>query len=197
MYYPSGDRRSLNAKIQAPFVMAEIRALRASIFKSSPEIQRALAIAEKVERSYDLNRADLFIPALETFCAIIEPFAQTILTGSLRRIGSEMFPQYSAILGIPKANIKPALGLTTGADVIRFIGDSYGKCVVGPDAGTLSPEISGNRAVITDTTFMPCQLQIGVFLGAGKYTGLFNERPVVERSCRARGDSVCVYELNL
>jgi hypothetical protein len=201
MYYPSGDRRSLNAKIQAPFVMAEIRALRASIFKSSPEIQRALAIAEKVERSYDLGRADLFIPALETFCAIIEPFAQTILTGSLRRIGSEMFPQYSAIMGIAKANIKSALGFTTGGDVIRFICDSYGKCVVGPDAGTLSSEISGevsgNLAVITDTTFLPCQLQIGVFLGAGKYTGLFNERPVVERSCRARGDSVCVYALSL
>ena len=81
MYYP-GDRNSLNAKIQAPFVLAEIRALRASIFKSSPEIQRALAIADRVEQSYDLTRPDLFIPALDTYCAILEPFAMTVLTGT-------------------------------------------------------------------------------------------------------------------
>src|SRR6266481_9631578 len=76
MYYPSGSK-SLNAKIQAPFVLAEVRALRQSIFKSSPEVQRAIAIADKVEQSYDLQRSDLFIPALETFCAILEPFAMT------------------------------------------------------------------------------------------------------------------------
>src|SRR6187549_3228266 len=108
MYYPS-DHQGLNAKIQAPFVLAEIRALRSSIFKSSPEVQRAIAIADKVERSYDLNRADLFIPALETFCAVLEPFAMTILTGTMRRVGYEIFPQYVSILGIPAANVKTAM----------------------------------------------------------------------------------------
>lgn len=197
MYSPSGDRRSLDVKIQAPFVMAQIRALRASIFKSSPEIQRALAIAEKVEQSYDLSRADLFLPAQDTFCAIIEPFAQTILTGSLRRIGFEMIPQYTNILGIPKASLKTSLGLTTGADVICFTCESYSKCLVGPDAGSLSPAVSGNTVTVTDTTFLPCQLQIGVFLGAGRHFGLFSDRPVVEKGCRAKGDSACVYEFHL
>ena len=193
----SGARQTLNVKIQAPFVMAEIRALRASIFKSSPEIQRALAIAEKVERTYDLTRADLFIPAQDTFYAIIEPFSQTLLTGPLRRVGAEMFPQYSNILGIAKANIRAALGFNTGADVIRFIAESYSKVVIGPDAGNLIPEVSGSTVTVTDDTFLPCQLQIGVFLGAGKHSGLFHDRPVVERSCRAKGDKLCVYQFNL
>jgi len=62
MYYVNiKERKSLDAKIQAPFVMAEIRALRGSIFKSSPEVQRALAIANSVEQKYDLNRADLLV----------------------------------------------------------------------------------------------------------------------------------------
>ena len=100
MYYPS-DRKSLNAKMQAPFVLAEIRALRSSIFKKTQEVQSALAIAEIVERQYELDRVDLFIPAGETWCAILEPFAMTVLTGTLRRIGYEIFPQYVSILGIP------------------------------------------------------------------------------------------------
>src|SRR5215212_3602860 len=137
MYYP-GDRNHLNAKIQAPFVLAEIRALRASIFKSSPEIQRALAIADKIEQSYDLTRSDLFIPALETSCAILEPFAMTVLTGTMRRVGYEMFPQYVQIRGIAPANVKAAMGLKSGADLIRTICGAYSDCVVGPDAGTLS-----------------------------------------------------------
>ncbi|HMG54269.1 MAG TPA: hypothetical protein VK601_12320, partial [Kofleriaceae bacterium] len=95
------DRKSVRAKIQAPFVLAEIRALRSSIFKKTQEVQTALAIADKVEQSHDLNRADLFIPAGDTWCAILDPFAMTVLTGTLRRIGYEIFPQYVSILGIP------------------------------------------------------------------------------------------------
>jgi hypothetical protein len=196
MYYPS-ERNSLTAKIQAPFVLAEIRALRSSIFKSSPEVQRALAIADKVEQSYDLNRADLFIPALETFCAILEPFAMTVLTGTMRRVGYEIFPQYVSILGIPAANVKTAMGLKTGADLIRTICGAYTQCVVGTDSGALMPEVAGNTASVTDTTFMPCQLQMGVFLGAGKLTGLYRDNALVEKRCRAKGDSVCVYDFTL
>jgi len=196
MYYPS-DHQGLNAKIQAPFVLAEIRALRSSIFKSSPEVQRAIAIADKIERSYDLNRADLFIPALETFCAVLEPFAMTILTGTMRRVGYEIFPQYVSILGIPAANVKTAMQIKTGADLIRTICGAYTTCVVGADSGALTPEIAGAGAQVTDTTFMPCQLQMGVFLGAGKLTGLFRENALVEKRCRSKGDSVCVYEFTL
>lgn len=195
MYYPSD--RNLNAKIQAPFVLAEIRALRASIFKSSPEIQRALAIADKIEQSYDLTRSDLFIPALETYCAILEPFAMTVLTGTMRRVGYEMFPQYVQILGIPAANVKAAMGLKHGSDLIRTICNAYAQCVVGPDAGTLTPEVAGATVTVTDTTFMPCQLQMGVFLGAGKFTGLYRDNTLVERRCRAKGDTVCVYDFTL
>jgi hypothetical protein len=196
MYYP-GDRNSLSCKIQAPFVLAEIRALRASIFKSSPEIQRALAIADKIEQSYDLTRSDLFIPALETYCAILEPFAMTVLTGTMRRVGYEMFPQYIQILGISTANVKAAMGLKTGADLIRTICTAYTQCVIGSDAGTLIPEVAGSTVTVTDTTFMPCQLQMGVFLGAGKVTGLYRDNALVERRCRAKGDSVCVYDFTL
>ena len=80
MYHLLAADRRLSAKIQAPLVLAEIRALRASIFKSSPEVQRALAIAEKIEQRYDLSRTDLFLPAADTCCAILEPFAMTVLT---------------------------------------------------------------------------------------------------------------------
>jgi hypothetical protein len=196
MYYP-GDRNSLNAKIQAPFVLAEIRALRASIFKSSPEIQRALAIADKVEQSYDLTRPDLFIPALETYCAILEPFAMTVLTGTMRRVGYEMFPQYVQILGIAPHNVKAAMNLKTGADLIRTICTAYSTCVIGNDAGTLTPEVIGSTVTVTDTTFMPCQLQMGVFLGAGKLTGLYRDNTLAEKRCRAKGDTVCVYDFTL
>ena len=39
----SSDRKNVRAKIQAPFVLAEIRALRSSIFKKTQEVQTALA----------------------------------------------------------------------------------------------------------------------------------------------------------
>jgi hypothetical protein len=196
MYYPSG-RKSLDATIQAPFVLAEIRALRSSIFKSSPEVQRAIAIADKIEQAYELQRTDLFIPALETFCAILEPFAMTILTGTMRRVGYEIFPQYVSILGIPAANVKVAMDIKVPADLVRLICGAYTTCVLGPDAGALTPEIIGATAIVTDSTFMPCQLQMGVFLGAGKLTGLFRENALVEKRCRTKGDSACVYEFTL
>lgn len=193
MYLPS-DRKSLVAKIQAPFVLAEIRALRSSIFKKTHEVQTALAIADKVEQQYDLSRADLFIPAGDTWCAILEPFAKTVLTGTLRRVGYEVFPQYVSILGIPAANVKAAMDIKTSADLIRTICNAYGTCVVGKDAGTLAYEVEGSTVTVTDTTIIPCQLQMGVFLGAGKLTGLFRENVLVERRCRAKNDPVCAYE---
>jgi serine/threonine-protein kinase len=189
--------RTLVSKIQAPFVLAEIRALRSSIFKRSPEVRSALAIADRVEHAYKLDRADLFIPAFETFCAIIEPFAMTVLTGTLRRIGYEIFPQYVSILGIQASNVRAAMDIKDSADLVRLICDAYSKCVVGTDAGVLVPTIAGSLATITDTTFMPCQLQMGVFLGAGQLTGLFNDKALTEKRCRARGDDSCVYELAL
>ncbi|TMQ07123.1 MAG: hypothetical protein E6J90_44305 [Deltaproteobacteria bacterium] len=193
MYYPS-DRKSLTARIQAPFVLAEIRALRSSIFKKTQEVQTALAIADKIEQSYDLNRADLFIPANDTWCAILEPFAMTVLTGTLRRIGYEIFPQYMSILGIPPANVRAAIDLKNGADLVRFICGAYSECVIGSDAGLLSPEVVGATVTVTDTTIIPCQLQMGVFLGAGKLTGLYRDNVLVEKRCRAKGDSACSYE---
>jgi hypothetical protein len=193
MYYPL-DRKSLGAKIQAPFVLAEIRALRSSIFKKTQEVQSALAIADKVEQSYDLTRADLFIPANDTWCAILEPFAMTVLTGTIRRIGYEIFPQYVSILGIPPANVKTAMEIKVASDLVRTICAAYSECVRGSDAGTLVPEIIGASVTVTDTTFMPCQLQMGVFLGAGKLTGLFRDNVLTEKRCRAKGDSVCSYE---
>ena len=192
MYYPAPGK--LNARIQAPFVLAEIRALRSSIFKSSPEVQRAIAVADQIERTYDLNRADLFIPALETFCAVLEPFAQTILTGTMRRVGYEIFPQYVSILGIPAGNVKAAMDIKSPPDLIRTICAAYGTCVVGKDAGVLSFEVAGAMVTVTDTTIIPCQLQMGVFLGAGKLTGLFRENALAERRCRSKGDSACAYE---
>lgn len=196
MYYPP-DRKSLNAKIQAPFVLAEIRALRSSIFKSSPEVMRCLAIADKIEQYYDLTRIDLFIPALETFCAILDPLAMTILTGTLRRVGYEIFPQYVSILGIPAANVKAAMQIKDAADLIRVICGAYAQCVVGADSGSLTPVITGSTASVTDTTFMPCQMQMGVFLGAGRLTGLLRDSALVEKRCRAKGDSVCAYDFAL
>ncbi len=193
MYYPS-DSKSLTAKIQAPFVLAEIRALRSSIFKKTQEVQTALAIAERVEQSYDLQRPDLFIPAAETWAAILAPFAMTVLTGTLRRIGYEIFPQYVSILGIPPNNVKVAMELQVAADLVRTICDAYSGCVVGEDAGMLKPEISGSTVTVVDTTIIPCQLQIGVFLGAGKLTGLYRDNVLTEKRCRAKGDSVCSYE---
>jgi serine/threonine protein kinase len=191
--FPSAPR-NLKSKIQAPFVLAEIRALRSSVFKKSPEIQNALAVADRVEQAYDLSRADLFIPAFETWCAILEPFAMTVLTGTLRRIGYEIFPQYVSILGVPGPEVRTAMDLRKPADLVRVICDAYSKCVVGTDAGTLLCKTTGPRITVTDSTFMPCQLQIGVFLGAGKLTGLFRDGALTEKTCRVRGDRVCVYE---
>ncbi|HEX8112535.1 MAG TPA: hypothetical protein VF516_32615 [Kofleriaceae bacterium] len=184
----------MRAKIQAPFVLAEIRALRASIFKKTQEVQTALAIADRVEQSYDLHRADLFIPAGDTWCAILDPFAMTVLTGTLRRIGYEIFPQYVQILGIQPGNVKTAMDIKVPADLVRTICEAYSRCVVGEDAGTLTPESHGSTVTVTDTTIIPCQLQMGVFLGAGKLTGLFRENVLIEKRCRNKGDSVCSYE---
>jgi serine/threonine-protein kinase len=187
-------RRSLSTRIQAPFVLAEIRALRSSIFKRCREIQSALAIADKVEHSYDLQRADLFLPIDDTWFAILEPFEMTVVTGTLRRIGYEIFPQYVSILGIPEPEVTTAMDLRSPTDLIRVICDAYSKCVVGDDAGTLRPRIEGTRATVTDDTIIPCQLQMGVFLGAGQLTGLFRDSALTEQRCRSRGDSACVYE---
>jgi hypothetical protein len=80
------------------------------------------------------------------------------------------------------------------ADLVRTICEAYSRCVIGEDAGTLTPEIQGPIVTVTDTTLIPCQLQMGVFLGAGKLTGLFRENVLVEKRCRNKGDSVCSYE---
>jgi hypothetical protein len=190
----ASDRKNVRAKIQAPFVLAEIRALRASIFKKTLEVQTALAIADRVEQSYDLHRAELFIPAGDTWCAILDPFAMTVLTGTLRRIGYEIFPQYVSILGIQPGNVKTAMDIKVPADLVRTICEAYSRCVVGEDAGMLTPEAQGSTILVTDSTIIPCQLQMGVFLGAGKLTGLFRENVLVEKRCRNKGDSVCSYE---
>jgi hypothetical protein len=195
MYYVNiKERKSLDAKIQAPFVMAEIRALRGSIFKSSPEVQRALAIANSIEQKYDLNRPDLFIPALETFCSILDPLSESLLTGTTRRAGYDIFPQLCAILGISQANVKSALGIKEPSDVVRVVSDRYKECVVGSDSGALTYVDTSFGMTVTDTTIVPCQLNIGVYIGAGKFTGLFRENVLIEKRCRGKGDTVCTYD---
>jgi hypothetical protein len=188
------ERKTLDAKIQAPFVMAEIRALRSSIFKSSPEVQRALAIAASVEQKYDLSRGDLFIPALETFCAILDPLSGSLLSGTVRRAGYEIFPQLCTILGIPHASVKTVMGIKGPPDVVKVVSDRYAECVVGPDSGALTYVETNFGMTVTDTTIVPCQLNIGVYFGAGKLTGLFRENALVERRCRGKGDPVCAYD---
>lgn len=188
------DRKTLDAKIQAPFVMAEIRALRSSIFKVSPEVQRALAVAAQVEQKYDLNRADLFIPALETFCAILDPLSGTLLSGTVRRAGYEIFPQLVSILGIPAGNVKAAMNIKDAADVVRVVSDRYAQCVIGSDSGALTYTDTEFGMTVTDTTIVPCQLNIGVFIGAGRLTHLFRDKVLVEKRCRGKGDTVCVYD---
>ena len=47
---------------------------------------------------------------------------------------------------------------------------------------------------MTDSSMMPCQLQMGVFVGAGTMTGMFRDSSLVEKRCRAKGDAACVYE---
>lgn len=195
MFYIA-DRKNLNVKVQAPFVLAEIRALRSSIFKRSVEVQQAIAIADTVERKYDLTRVDLFLPVLDTFCAILDPLAMTMLTGTLRRIGNEVFPALITVLGIPRANVKAEMGLKEPGDLIRAICGHYSQCVVGPEAGALTPTIadSGVSVSVTDTSIMPCQLQMGVFVGAGMMTGMYRDTALVERRCRSKGDAACVYD---
>jgi hypothetical protein len=193
MYFPS-DTKNLSAKIQAPFVLAQIRALRASLFKKMPEAQAALAIADKVEQSHNLQRTDLFVPASETWCAILEPFATSTLPGTLHEIGFQIFPQYVSILGIPLANVKTAMDLKAPADVVRTICTAYSTCVVGRDAGTLTPKVTGSVITVTDDTIIPCQLQIGVLIGGGASTGLFRASTLTKKRCRGKGDPVCSYE---
>jgi hypothetical protein len=193
MFYIA-DRKSVTTKVQAPFVMAEIRALRSSIFKKSAEVQRAIAIAAQVEQKYDLTRVDLFLPVIETFCAILDPLAQTILTGTLRRVGNEVFPALISVLGIPRSNVKAAMGLKEPADLVRSICGYYSQCVVGAEAGALTPTPSDTGISVTDTSMMPCQLQMGVFAGAGTMTLMFRDSALVEKRCRAKGDPACVYD---
>ncbi len=195
MFYIA-DRKNLNVKVQAPFVLAEIRALRSSIFKKSSEVQQALAVAASIEQRYDLTRNDLFLPVLDTFCAILDPLALTLLTGTLRRVGNEVFPALISVLGIPRANVKAEMGVKDGPDLVRAICGYYTQCVVGPESGALTPMISDGGMTVTDTTVMPCQLQMGVFVGAGVMTGLFRDSAVTEKRCRSKGDPACVYEFS-
>lgn len=193
MFYIA-DRKNLNVKVQAPFVMAEIRALRSSIFKKSNEVQQALAVAASVEARYDLSRVDLFLPVLDTFCAILDPLAMTLLTGTLRRVGNEVFPALISVLGIPRGNVKAEMGIKDAGDLVRAICGYYSQCVVGPESGALTPTTTDVGVSVTDTTVMPCQLQMGVFVGAGTMTGLFRDSAVVEKRCRSKGDAACVYD---
>jgi len=193
MYYLSGTKR-LHAQVQAPLLLAEIRALRTSSLERSPAVQQALAIADRVEQRHDLSRADLFVPAVATFCAILEPLAEACFAGTLRRVGHEIFPQYVAILGIPAAHVKSAMQLHEAADLVRRICGVYTACVAGPESGALVTEVVGGRVCVTDTSLLPCALQIGIFLGAGRLTGLICESALVEHRCRSRGDSVCSYD---
>jgi hypothetical protein len=186
MFYIA-DRKNLNVKVQAPFVLAEIRALRSSIFKKSNEVQQALAVAASVEAKYDLSRVDLFL-------AILDPLAMTLLTGTLRRVGNEVFPALISVLGIPRANVKTEMGIKDAGDLIRAICGYYTQCVVGPESGALTPTTTDFGVTVTDTTVMPCQLQMGVFVGAGTMTGLFRDSALVEKRCRSKGDAACVYE---
>jgi hypothetical protein len=193
MFYIA-DRKTLSSKVQAPFVLAEIKALRSSIFKNTIEVQQALAVAAVVEQKYDLTRADLFLPVLDTFCAILDPLSGTLLRGTLRRVGNEIFPALISVLGIPAANVKVAMGLKEAPDLIRAICGYYSQCVIGPEAGALAPMITHGGVSVTDTSMMPCQLQMGVFVGAGMMTGMFRDSSLVEKRCRAKGDPSCVYE---
>jgi len=193
MFYIA-DRKTLNVKVQAPFVMAEIRALRSSIFKKSSEVQQALAVAAVVEQKFDLTRNDLFVPVLDTFCAILDPLSGTLLSGTLRRVGTEIFPALISVLGIPPADVKTAMKIKEPVDLVRVICGYYSQCVVGAEAGALTPLITETGISVIDTTMMPCQLQMGVFAGAGMLTRMFRDSSLVEKQCRARGDATCVYD---
>jgi hypothetical protein len=118
----------------------------------------------------------------------------TILTGTLRRVGTEIFPALVTVLGIPRSNVKAAMNLKEPADLIRTICGYYSQCVVGNEAGALTPGVSETGITVTDTTMMPCQLQMGVFVGAGTMTSMFRDSTLVEKRCRAKGEPACVYE---
>jgi hypothetical protein len=193
MFYVA-DRKTLSVKVQAPFVVAAIRALRSSIFKKSPEVQQALAIGALIEQKYDLRRVDLFVPVSDTICALLDPFSGTLLSGTLRRVGTEIFPALTTVLGIAPANVKAEMGLNEPADLVRAICSNYTQCVVGPEAGALTPLVTESGMSVIDTTMMPCQLQMGVFAGAGTLTRMFRDSALVEKSCRSKGDSTCVYD---
>jgi len=180
--------------VQAPYVLATIRALRSSIFKKSPEVQAALAIAERVEQTHDLTREDLFIPAVDTFSAIIAPFSTSVLAGTLREIGYEIFPQYLSVWKIPSANVKVALDITKPEDVIRVVCDGFRRSVTGSDAGVIAHATTGSTTTVTDTTLLPCGMFMGIFLGAGKVTGMFRSNALIERRCRASGERACSYD---
>jgi len=162
--------------------------------QGSSSLWAALAIAERVEHSYDLTRDDLFVPAADTFSAILEPFARSVLTGTLREIGYEMFPQYISVLKIPPANVKVALSITKPEDVIRAVCDGFRRSVTGSDAGMLVQSTTGSTTTVTDTTFLPCALFMGIFLGAGNLTGLFRSNALIERRCRGNGERACSYD---
>lgn len=115
----------------------------------------------------------------------------------MRRVGSEVFPALIYVLGIPPANVKATMGLKEPPDLIRAICGHYAQCVVGPEAGALTPSIIPSGIRVTDTTMMPCQLQMGVFVGAGTTTGMFRERALIEQQCRSKGDAACVYDFQL
>jgi hypothetical protein len=81
-------------------VLAEIRALRSSIFKSSPEVQRAIAIADKIEQSYDCSAPTCSFPRSRRSCR-----PRTVhddhLTGTMRRVGW-IFRSMSPSWGFPR-----------------------------------------------------------------------------------------------
>jgi hypothetical protein len=86
------------------------------------------------------------------------------------------------------------MGIKEPADLIRSICGYYSQCVVGPEAGALTPTVTPSGVSITDTTMMPCQLQMGVFVGSGTMTRLFRDSALAEKRCRAKGDPACVYD---
>jgi hypothetical protein len=92
------------------------------------------------------------------------------------------------------ANVKTEMGLHEPADLVRAICGYYTQCVVGPEAGALTPVVTESGMSVIDTTMMPCQLQMGVFAGAGVLTRMFRDNALVEKSCRAKGDSTCTYD---
>jgi hypothetical protein len=90
--------------------------------------------------------------------------------------------------------VKVAMGLKEPPDLIRAICGYYSQCVIGPEAGSLAPMVTHGGVAVTDSSMMPCQLQMGVFVGAGTMTGMFRDSSLVEKRCRAKGDAACVYE---